>query len=186
MVFVVRIDLRYVPWDSDRAALWGHREPAMIVRLLELARRQGYVFHFFATEPVVRAFPTLIPTILNEGHAFGWLKHGEGNEEGMEQICKLNGHKLEFIANDQEVLSISGGQTLCCGQSLEKAAIADQPWGHWQADISTSSGQQPLVLWISPSGLWRLDPSLINLTKLVDRLLTAGGLMRTFANLDAL
>ena len=130
MVFVVRIDLRYVPWDSDRTPIWGHHELAMIVRLLELARGQGYVFHFFATEPVVRAFPTLIPTILNEGHAFGWLKNGEGNEEGMEQICKLNGHKLQFIANDHEVFSTSGGQSLCCGQSLENVAIADQPWGH--------------------------------------------------------
>lgn len=185
MVFVVRIDLRYVPWDSDRAPIWGHHEPAMIVRLLELARGQGYVFHFFATEPVVRAFPTLIPTILNEGHAFGWLKNGEGNEESMEQMCKLNGHKLQFIANDHEVFSTSGGQTLCCGQSLENVAIADQPWGQWQAEFSPSAGQEPRVVWISPSGLSRLDPSLINLTKLVDRLLTAGGLMRTFANLDA-
>jgi hypothetical protein len=72
----LRVDLDYVPWDTPDADEFGHGEPAMIIRLLEFARKNGTKFHFFASSRVLRAFPASAEAVLNEGHHLDWLcKH---------------------------------------------------------------------------------------------------------------
>lgn len=74
----LRVDLDYVPWDTPDAEEFGHGEPALIVRMLELARHTGYKYHVFASERVLRAFPAVVEAILNDGHDLDWLcKHPE-------------------------------------------------------------------------------------------------------------
>jgi len=76
MFFCLRIDLDYVPWDTPDAKEFGHGEPAMLLRILELARATGLKFHFFASNRVLRAFPTNADAVLNEGHDLDWFcKH---------------------------------------------------------------------------------------------------------------
>lgn len=78
MYLTVRVDLDYVPWDMPDAKEFGHGEPAMTIRLLEMARSKGLKLHFFASNRVLRAFPTASESVLNEGHHLDWLcKHPE-------------------------------------------------------------------------------------------------------------
>lgn len=76
MFFCLRVDLDYVPWDTPDAKEFGHGEPAMLLRILELARHTGLKFHFFASNRVLRAFPAVAEAVLNEGHDLDWFcKH---------------------------------------------------------------------------------------------------------------
>ncbi len=76
MRFCLRIDLDYVPWDEPDAREFGHGEPAMILRLLTLARTTGAKMHFFASDRVLRAFPQAAEAALSEGHHVDWFcKH---------------------------------------------------------------------------------------------------------------
>lgn len=78
MYFCLRIDLDYVPWDTPDAKEFGHGEPAMLLRILELARHTGHKFHFFASNRVLRAFPANADAVLNDGHDLDWFcKHPE-------------------------------------------------------------------------------------------------------------
>ncbi len=78
MYFCLRIDLDYVPWDTPDAKEFGHGEPAMLLRILELARHAGFKFHFFASNRVLRAFPANADAVLNDGHDLDWIcKHPE-------------------------------------------------------------------------------------------------------------
>ena len=78
MFFCLRIDLDYVPWDTPDAKEFGHGEPAVLLRILELARHTGYKFHFFASNRVLRAFPANADAVLNDGHDLDWFcKHPE-------------------------------------------------------------------------------------------------------------
>lgn len=90
MYLCLRIDLDYVPWDTPDARDFGHGEPAIVLRLLELATRKGYKYHFFASNRVLRAFPTLADAVLNDGHDLDWLcKHPEQFEERWAQATRL-------------------------------------------------------------------------------------------------
>src|SRR5579871_3660245 len=81
MFFCLRVDLDYVPWDNPDAAEFGHGEPAVVLRLLDLARDTGCKFHFFASTRVLRAFPATVAAVLDEGHDLDWLcKHPEWPE----------------------------------------------------------------------------------------------------------
>lgn len=73
MNLCVRVDLDYVPWDTPDAQEFGHGEPAMVLRLLELGRSAGFKYHWFASNRVLRAFPSIADAILNEGHDLDWL-----------------------------------------------------------------------------------------------------------------
>lgn len=76
MYLCLRVDLDYVPWDTPDAMEFGHGEPAVTLRMLEAARQLGLKLHFFASERVLRAFPTASDAILNDGHHLDWLsKH---------------------------------------------------------------------------------------------------------------
>ncbi len=78
MYFCLRIDLDYVPWDTPDAKDFGHGEPAMLLRILEMARHTGLKFHFFASNRVLRAFPANADAVLNDGHDLDWFcKHPE-------------------------------------------------------------------------------------------------------------
>lgn len=78
MYFCLRIDLDYVPWDTPDAKEFGHGEPAVLLRLLEMARQTGLKFHFFASNRVLRAFPATADAVLNDGHDLDWFcKHPE-------------------------------------------------------------------------------------------------------------
>lgn len=78
MFLCLRIDLDYVPWDTPDAEEFGHGEPAILVRLLDLGRALGVRYQFFASNRVLRAFPAVSEAVLDEGHALDWYcKHPE-------------------------------------------------------------------------------------------------------------
>lgn len=83
----LRVDLDYVPWDTPDAQDFGHGEPAMVLRMLGLAEELGSVFHFFASNRVLRAFPATIETILRKGHPVDWLcKHPSSSARQQEAL----------------------------------------------------------------------------------------------------
>ncbi len=73
MYLCLRVDLDYVPWDAPEAEEFGHGEPAMTLRLLDLARSTGWKYHFFASERVLRALPCAAEAVLGDGHDLDWL-----------------------------------------------------------------------------------------------------------------
>jgi len=96
MFLTLRIDLDYVPWDTPDAAEFGHGEPATLLRILELGRYTGHKFHFFASNRVLRAFPSNADAVLNDGHDLDWLcKHpeaGQGRFEEARNLFAIIGH----------------------------------------------------------------------------------------------
>lgn len=89
-MLTLRIDLDYVPWDSPDATEFGHGEPAMILKLLELARTSGQRFQFYASNRVLRAFPAAVESVLNEGHDLDWFsKHPEEQDGRFEEAIDL-------------------------------------------------------------------------------------------------
>lgn len=78
MYLCIRVELDYVPWDTPDAHDFGHGEPAMVLKLLDLARSTGFKFHFFVSNRVLRAFPATPEAVLNDGHDLDWFcKHPE-------------------------------------------------------------------------------------------------------------
>ncbi len=67
------MDLDYVPWDTPDATEFGHGEPAVLLRILDLGRQTGFKFHFFVSNRVLRAFPANAEAVLNDGHDLDWL-----------------------------------------------------------------------------------------------------------------
>lgn len=95
MSLCLRVDLDYVPWDTPDAAEFGHGEPALFLRLTEMARTTGVRLHVFASNRVLRAFPAGIETVLSEGHDLDWLcKHpGDAEREAeARHLFSLYGH----------------------------------------------------------------------------------------------
>lgn len=97
MSLTLRIDLDYVPWDSPDAGEYGHGEPAMFLKVLDLARVTGGRYQFFVSNRVLRAFPATAEAVLNEGHDLDWFsKHPEAQEGRFEEALELFqaiGHK---------------------------------------------------------------------------------------------
>ncbi len=90
MSLILRIDLDYVPWDTPDAAEFGHGEPAVFLKLLDLARITGSRLQFFVSNRVLRAFPATAEAVLNEGHDLDWFsKHPEAQEERFEEAKTL-------------------------------------------------------------------------------------------------
>lgn len=68
-----------MPWDTPDATEFGHGEPAMVLRLLEMARHRGFKYHFFSSNRTLRALPSIAEAVLNDGHDLDWLcKHPSG------------------------------------------------------------------------------------------------------------
>lgn len=81
MYFCLRVDVDYVPWDTPDAKEFGHGEPAMVLRILDLCKQRNYRSHFFVSNRVLRAFPTIADAVLNEDHDLDWFcKHPEDYE----------------------------------------------------------------------------------------------------------
>src|SRR5437764_582279 len=93
----IRLDLDYVPWDTANATMFGHGEPAMVLKLLDFARHQGLKFHFFVSNRSLRVFPTLADAVLGEGHDLDWLCHYPDDPklfEEADRLFALAGHKI--------------------------------------------------------------------------------------------
>lgn len=92
-ILCVRVDLDYVPWDTPDAEEFGHGEPAMVLRLLSWADQCRVPLHFFASNRVLRAFPTSAHTIVRAGHDLDWLaKHPEQPQRAIEAKALLTEH----------------------------------------------------------------------------------------------
>jgi hypothetical protein len=102
MFLCLRVDLDYVPWDTPDAQEFGHGEPAVLLRMLDLARHHGYKYHFFASNRAMRAFPSNTESVLNEGHDLDWLcKHPENPAKRFEDavaLFALLGHESRGMA----------------------------------------------------------------------------------------
>lgn len=101
MYLCLRVDLDYVPWDTPDAADFGHGEPAVLLRLLDMGRQTGYKFHFFASNRSMHALPTIADSVLNEGHHLDWLcKHpevfAERFGEAKELFASVGHHAIGF------------------------------------------------------------------------------------------
>lgn len=97
----LRLDLDYVPWDSANAEKYGHGEPAMVLKLLDFARKRGVKYHFFISNRSLRTFSTIGDAILGEGHDLDWLTHYPDDEElytEAKQLFSLAGHTIEGVA----------------------------------------------------------------------------------------
>jgi hypothetical protein len=112
MFICLRIDLDYVPWDSPDAADFGHAEPAVFLRLMDLARYRGDKYQFFASTRTLRAFPASAEAILSEGHALDWL-------------CKHPQEPGARFAEAQELFGLHGHQPL--GMAVAGAYPANVP-----------------------------------------------------------
>jgi hypothetical protein len=123
MFLCLRIDLDYVPWDTPDAEAYGHGEPAMVLRLLDLARNSGHRYHFFSSNRVLRAFPATAETVLNEGHDLDWFcKHPTGESDRRTEADKLFeqlGHKSLGLCvrgawpeTDEDIVDTTGLQFL--------------------------------------------------------------------------
>lgn len=104
MYLCLRVDLDYVPWDTPDAQEFGHGEPAMFLRMLEMAKRTGSKFQFFASSRVLRAFPSTADAVLNEGHDLDWYCKHPGDvarsSEALELFLTL-GHTPIGIATKE-------------------------------------------------------------------------------------
>lgn len=78
-----------MPWDTPDAQQFGHGEPAMLLRLLELGRQTGSRWHFFASERALRAFPTGTDAVLNDGHDLDYLAKHPTDAERTEEAGRL-------------------------------------------------------------------------------------------------
>ncbi|MEA2553108.1 MAG: hypothetical protein QOJ65_1284 [Fimbriimonadaceae bacterium] len=85
----LRFDVDYVPWDAQAAEEFGHGEPAMLLRLLELAKTTGLKYQFFISNRSLRAFPSSADAILGEGHDLDWLCTNPEVAQTYEQCVNL-------------------------------------------------------------------------------------------------
>jgi len=195
----VRIDLDYVPWDTPDAQQFGHGEPAMLLRLLEMGRRNGARWHFFASERTLRAFPTEADAILNDGHDLDYLaKHPEEPARWAEArgLFEAAGHAArgwairgawpEGLAAPEGVTFFSGppdarppGRLFpVAGRSLHDALRHGMGLRAW-LDASRGHLEGEATVVVSPQVLARVDPRLTGLEELLQAARALGLPMRT-------
>ena len=195
----VRIDLDYVPWDTPDAQQFGHGEPAMLLRLLELARQTGARWHFFASERTLRAFPTEADAVLNDGHDLDYLAKHPEEPARLEEAARLfaaAGHQprgwairepwpkgvalpegVDFLSGplDEEPPTRLFPTT---GRSLHEAVRQGSSLRAWLDAISKGlQGEATVVL--SPQVLARVDPRLEGLNELLTTARKRGLALRT-------
>ncbi len=203
----LRIDLDYVPWDSPDAAEFGHGEPAIILKLLDLARAHGHRYQFFASERVLRAFPATAEAVLNEGHDLDWFsKHPEEQDGRYEEAVKLFdaiGHKAigacvrgawpqeGHFPNDLKFLSSSPGPSptgarhfLVETKPAREAARSGISARNWTdgikaqiRDAATRSRQ--VTVCIRPQVIAKFDPKLSHVKEILDLGKAVGMPLRT-------
>lgn len=194
----VRIDLDYVPWDTPDAQQFGHGEPAMLLRLLELGRQTGARWHFFASERALRAFPTSADAVLNDGHDLDYLaKHPADAERAAEaqKLMAAAGHSVRGWAirgGWPEGLQPTGVEFLCgpaetetnlrlfptLEPSLHEAIRQGGSLRGWLGEtIERLEGEAIAV--VSPQVLARVDPKLDGLKELLRAAKSTGLPLRT-------
>lgn len=196
----VRVDLDYVPWDTPDAQQFGHGEPAMLLRLLELGRRTGARWHFFASERTLRAFPAEADAVLNDGHDLDYLaKHPSEPERWNEARRQFGavGHAargwairgvwpdgvpapegVEFFSGPADA-DPPGRLFPAMGRSLHEAVRAGLGFRSWLDSTFPDVLREGGTLVVAPQVLARVDPRLDGLTQLLREARAAGLPMRT-------
>jgi hypothetical protein len=190
--FCLRVDLDYVPWDTPDADEFGHGEPAIFLKLLEFARLRGFAFHFFASNRVLSAFPSIPEAVLNEGHALDWLCKHPSEEERWDRAAKLFkriGHEptgigcllpwpkdieydAEFYSGPRCELS-RGTAFFCQPDSLRDSIREKSGYAEWMKSFRNRS-EKLLTLVVRPQVLAKTDPQISGLIGLVDKLCSEG------------
>lgn len=200
----VRVDLDYVPWDTPDAQRFGHGEPAMLLRLLELGRRSGTRWHFFASERTLRAFPAGTDAVLNDGHDLDYLaKHPAQParaEEGR-RLFGLAGHTargwairdpwpeglevpvgVEFFSGPPDA-EAPGRLFPVAGPSLHETIRAGRNLRAWiDASLPPLLTEGGTIV-VSPQVLARVDPRLTGLEEILQAAKAAGVALRTLREL---
>jgi hypothetical protein len=189
MEVCLRVDLDYVPWDTPDAEEFGHGEPAVFLRLLELAKHQGYKFHFFASTRVLRAFPATAEAVLSEGHDLDWfckhpaeLSRWEEAHQAFEEIGHQPlGFSLKGSCPEENLFPESELKFVCCDPpgnrqlqtflntmpSLRQAARTSSGYSSWLQLVQKKSQAEPFILPIRPQVLGRVDPKLEKLSQIL-------------------
>ena len=198
----LRIDLDYVPWDTPDAEAFGHAEPAMVLRLLELARKRGVRYHFFISNRSLRAFPALVDCILGEGHDLDWLmKRPDQQDERWDEARRLaeqartqfrgwaiRGDLPASIPNEIEFVSapvsVHPHTFLTQIPSLREGLRAGQSLGAWEMAMTErvqTAGHHTVRF--HPQVLGHIDPGLKVVTRLVELCSKQGIGIRTLRQL---
>lgn len=196
MFLTLRIDLDYVPWDSPDAAEFGHGEPAMFLRILDLARATGGRYQFFVSNRVLRAFPSTAEAVLNEGHDLDWFsKHPEEQEGRFEEALGLFdaiGHKpigvcirgswpgSSLFPSGMQFLSASPGPVpfevkffpvdTKADRDAMRAGVSARSWTDGiKAQLrDAASRNRSLTVSVRPQVLSKFDPKLSHLKEILD------------------
>jgi hypothetical protein len=205
----LRVDLDYVPWDTPDAREFGHGEPAVFLRMLELARSTGFKFHFFASNRSLNALPAQVDAVLNEGHDLDWLckRPDQANERFAKAtaLFKGIGHEpIGFAAKGQwlEGATFEGiekmrfvsaqpgpkppGPTFYPVEtrSSREAIRAGSSMKTWSDAIKVqireaTSRHQGITVNVRPQVLGKLDPKLVFLREILDLADAIGATPRT-------
>ncbi len=197
MILTLRVDLDYVPWDTPDAKDFGHGEPAVVIRMLESARKLGFKFHFFASNRTIRAFPAMATAILGEGHPLDWLcKHPESMEKRWDDAQRLFDslgeqimgmairgawpeNEASEIPDSIQFVSTIGGDAPPCknwfpvvsrtAREAMRAGITTKVWADGIADEirSSASRNRPFILAVRPQVLAKFDPQLGHIKRLI-------------------
>jgi hypothetical protein len=198
----LRIDLDYVPWDTPDAAAFGHAEPAMVLRLLELARKRGVRYHFFISNRSLRAFPALVDCVLGEGHDLDWLmKRPDQQDDRWDEARRLaeqartqfrgwaiRGELPVSVPEEIEFVSapvlVHPRTFLTQIPSLREGLRAGQSLGAWEVAM-TERVQLPghHTVRLHPQVLGHADPSLKVVTRLLELCTKQGIGIRTLRQL---
>ena len=170
----LRVDLDYVPWDSDE---FGHFEPAGTQKLLLLAQQEGWKMHFFCSLRTLSAFRSLPDAILNDGHDLDWLVESGVSLEDARRVFSEFGGEIKGCAlgppeSEQFQLDF-------CLPAVPKT----NSLGEW---IRGSSEMFDNVILIRPGFLAKADPGFSHLKTLVRSALEGGRRMRTYREITSL
>ena len=209
MFFCLRIDMDYVPWDTPDAKEFGHGEPAMLLRILELARSTGFKFHFFVSNRVLRAFPSNADAVLNDGHHLDWFcKHPESQTrfpQALAEFATLGHEPIGFALRGPwpiDLKPFEGMEKLRFlsappgpapdgvrlfpveGRAVREAARTGVSTRTWtdatKSQIRDAASRNiGLTLPIRPQVLARADPKLSHLKELLDLSLAIGMPVKT-------
>ncbi len=196
MPLTLRIDLDYVPWDTPDAAEFGHGEPAMFLKILDLARATGARYQFFISNRVLRAFPATAEAVLNEGHDLDWFSKHPADQDGrFEEALELFaavGHQaigmcirgawpdLATFPSGLKYLSASGTKSPPLVQYFPVDTKADRDAMRggvsaraWTDGIKTqvrdaASRNRALSVCVRPQVLSKFDPKLSHLREILD------------------
>jgi hypothetical protein len=190
--------LDYVPWDTPDAREFGHGEPAIFLRMLDLARSNGLKFHFFVSTRTLQAFPAVAEAVLNEGHALDWLC--KKPEEAQPRFQRANiqfqtlGHqsigfacKSSWVAEAHfeglETMKFLSANVGPCPEGVEffpvetktsreamRSGITVKAWSD-AAKVQireATSRHKGVTLVVRPQVLGRFDPKLIFLREILD------------------